>query len=382
MLKTHKITLNPNNVQSTQLARHCGYARVAYNHALSDFKAGLDTGQWRRHSELCRRFNAIKHEQYDWCSEMSQNVSKNAIYTNLKDAIGRWQSGQNRFPKFKNRSYGQSYQADSGRGTITVVDQRIKLPKIGWVRMFQSLRFLGTICKVVISKQGHRWFASILVDTVVDDPSPELRGLPTVGVDVGIKHLAVTSEGVYYENPKALKRYERKLKRLQRQLSRKVKGSRNWYKLKDKLAKLHYRVMCIRQDAHHKASTAIINNASRIGIESLNVAGMLKNHRLARALSDTSLSSFLEMLKNKAERINVKIVEADTFYPSSKTCSHCGAVDSDLSLSDRTYHCSVCGHTQDRDLNAAINLRTLAVGHTERLNACPQGSRFIGVEIL
>ena len=178
------------------------------------------------------------------------------------------------------------------------------------------------------------------------------------------------TKGVYYENPKALKRYERKLKRLQRQFSRKVKGSRNWYKLKDKIAKLYYRITCIRQDAQHKASTAIINNASCIGIESLNVGGMLKNHRLARALSDASLLSFLEMLKNKAERINVEIVEADTFYPSSKTCSHCGAVDSDLSLSDRTYHCSVCGHTQDRDLNAAINLRTLAAGHTESKNAC------------
>ena len=189
-------------------------------------------------------------------------------------------------------------------------------------------------------------------------------------MDLGIKHLAVTSEGVYYENPKALKRYERKLKRLQRQFSRKVKGSRNWYKLKDKIAKLHYRITCIRQDAQHKASTAIINNASRVGIESLNVAGMLKNRKLARALSDASLSRFLEMLKTKAERINVKVVEADTFYPSSKTCSRCGVVDSDLSLSDRTYHCSVCGHTQDRDLNAAINLRTLAVGHTESINAC------------
>ena len=214
MLKTHKIALNPNNVQATQFARHCGYARVAYNHALSDFKEGLDAGQWRSHSELCRRFNAIKHEQYDWCGDMSQNVSKNAIYTNLKDAIGRWKSGQNRFPKFKKRSHGQNYQADSGRGTITVVGQRIKLPKIGWVRIFQPLRFLGTICKVIISKQGHRWFASILVDTLMDDTTPEIRGLPTVGVDVGIRHLAVTSEGAYYENPKALKRYERKLKGL------------------------------------------------------------------------------------------------------------------------------------------------------------------------
>ena len=124
--------------------------------------------------------------------------------------------------------------------------------------------------------------------------------------------MAVTSEGVYYENPKALKDYERKLKRLQRQLSRREKGSRNWHKTQVKLAKLHYRITCIRQDAQHKATTAIVNGASRIGIESLNVAGMLKNHRLAKALSDASLSSLLATLKYKAERIGVKIVEADT----------------------------------------------------------------------
>ena len=365
MLKTHKIALDPNNVQATQFAQHCGYARVAYNTALADFKEGLDTGDWRCHIVLCRRFNAIKAEAFPWSTSHSQNASKNAIYTNLKDAIGRWKSGQNRFPKFKKRSHGQSYQADSGRGTIPVVGKRIKLPKIGWVRLCQSLRFLGTICKVVISKTANRWFASITVDTFIDNPISDNRGLPTVGVDVGIKHLAVTSEGVYYENPKVLKRYERKLKRLQRRLSRREKGSRNWHKTKAKLTKLHYRITCIRQDAQHKATTAIVNSASRIGIESLNITGMLKNHRLAKALSDASLSTFLSMLKYKAERIGVKIVEADTFYPSSKTCSACGTVDSDLSLSDRTYHCSVCGHTQDRDLNAAINLRTVAVGHTE-----------------
>ncbi|RKU13403.1 transposase [Candidatus Poribacteria bacterium] len=365
MLKTHKIALDPNNVQATQFAQHCGYARVAYNHVLADFKRGLNAGKWHSHIELNKRFNSVKHEQYEWCKALNQRAAHNAIYFNFQDAIRRWQSDQSRFPKFKKRSRGQSFQADAGRGTTIVEGHRIKLPKIGWVRMFQSLRYLGTICKVVISKHGHRWFASILVDTFTDAPTPEIRHLPVVGVDVGIKHLAVTSEGVYYENPKVLKRYERKLKRLQRQLSRRKKGSRNWHKTKAKLAKQHYRITCIRQDAQHKATTAIVNRASRIGIESLNVAGMLKNHRLAKALSDASLSSFLSMLRYKAERMGVKIVEADTFYPSSKTCSACGRGDSDLSLSDRTYHCSVCGHTQDRDLNAAINLRTVAMGHTE-----------------
>ena len=365
MLKTHKIALDTNNVQATQFAQHCGYARVAYNHALADFKDGLANGEWRSHIELNKRFNSVKHETYEWCKELNQRAAHNAIYFNFQNAVKRWQSGESRFPKFKKRSRSQSFQADAGRGTTIIEGQRIKLPKIGWVRMFQTLRHLGTIVKVVISKTANRWFASITVDTFTDDPIPDIRRTPVVGVDVGIKHLAVTSEGVYYENPKVLRRYERKLKRLQRQLSRRKKGSSNWRKTKAKIAKLHYRITCIRQDAQHKATTAIVNGASRIGIEALNVAGMLKNHRLAKALSDASLSSLLSMIKYKSERIGVKIVEADTFYPSSKTCSACGTIDSDLSLSDRTYHCRVCGHTQDRDLNAAINLRNVAMGHTE-----------------
>ncbi len=369
MLKTHKIALDPNNVQATLFAQHCGYARVAYNHALADFKDGLDNNEWRSISALNKRFNATKRETYEWCDELSQIPANQAIWTNLNNAIIRWRSGVSRFPRFKKRSYGQSYQADSGRDTISVEGQYIKLPKIGWVRMFQSLRYLGTICKVVISKNGHRWFASILVDTFVDDPVPDNRGKPVVGVDVGIKHLAVTSEGVYYDNPKALKRHERKLKRLQRRFSRKVKGSGNWYKLKDTIAKLHYRITCIREDAHHKATTAIVNGANRIGIESLNVVGMVKNHSLAKALSDASLSNFLMRLKYKADHLGIKIVEADAFYPSSKTCSNCGTIDSDLSLSDRMYQCNDCGHIQDRDLNAAINLKQLAAGHSESLNA-------------
>ena len=307
MLKTHKIALNLNNVQATQFAQHCGYARVAYNHVLADFKAGLANGEWYSHIELNKRFNSVKYEQYEWCNELNQRAAHNAIYFNFQNAVKRWKAGESRFPKFKKRSRGQSFQADAGRGTTIIEGQRIKLPKIGWVRMFQTLRHLGTIVKVVISKTANRWFASITVDTFTDDPIPDIRRAPVVGVDVGIQH--VTSEGVYYENPKALKRYERKLKRLQRQLSRRKKGSSNWRKTKAKIAKLHYRITYIRQDAQHKATTGIVNGASRIGIESLNVAGMLKNHRLAKALSDASLSSLLSMI---IYRERIQNVEADT----------------------------------------------------------------------
>ena len=142
MLKTHKIALDPNNVQATQFAQHCGYAHVAYNHALADFKAGLDNDVWRSHIDLQHRFNAVKYNQYPWAKDMSQTVSKCAIYNNLKDAISRWQSGQNRFPKFKHRSHGQSYQAIAGKGETQVEGQRIKSPKLvgsAYVNPFASL---------------------------------------------------------------------------------------------------------------------------------------------------------------------------------------------------------------------------------------------------
>ena len=169
MLQTHKIALHPNNVQATQFAQHCGYARVAYNHVLADFKDGLANGEWYSHIELNKRFNSVKREQYAWCDALNQRAAHNAIYFNFQDAVKRWKAGESRFPKFKKRSRGQSFQADAGRGTTIIEGQRIKLPKIGWVRMCQTLRHLGTIVKVVISKTANRWFASITVDTFDND---------------------------------------------------------------------------------------------------------------------------------------------------------------------------------------------------------------------
>ncbi len=232
--------------------------------------------------------------------------------------------------------------------------------------MFEFLKFKGIITRVVISKTAHRWFASILVkshDNTKTDKS-DVSGFPIIGVDVGIKHLAITSDGRNFENPKALDRYGRKLARLHRGLSRKQFLSKNWYKQKIRIARLYYRIYCIREDVQHKASTNIVRSASKIGIESLNVNGMLKNHRLAKALSDAALSGFLTMLKYKAERRGVEIVEAERWFPSSKICSACGAVKEDLSLADRVYTCD-CSLTIDRDLNAAINLKKVAVSCTE-----------------
>lgn len=188
------------------------------------------------------------------------------------------------------------------------------------------------------------------------------------GIDVGIKTLAVDSDGNEFPNPKALYRYLRKLRRAQRALSRSEYKSKRWYRKLLQVQKLHYRIACIREDAHHKASTAIVKDASVIGIESLRVLGLLKNRRLSKALSDAALSGFLTMLRYKAEAYGVEIIEAPNHFPSSKQCSHCGHKKKTLSLSERTYHCEACGFVMDRDLNAAHNLRNLAASLTERLN--------------
>ena len=340
------------------MSQHAGYARVAYNFALSSFKQGLNNDEWRTYIDIKREFNAVKREKFDWCSDLSQNASKNAIH-NFGDAVTRWNKGQNNFPIYKKRSDRISYQADNGTGTVEVYKKRIKLPKIGWVRMREELRYKGTISKVVVSKRNNRWFVSILIDCDISNfthQPPLFDDKEPIGIDVGINTLATCSNGDTYDNPRPLKRYERKLARANRSLSRKIKGSQNWHKAKSVLSGVHDRIACIREDAHHQASIRIVRKASAIGIETLNISGLLKNRKLAKALSDSALSRFLTMLKYKAERRGIPITEADQFFASSKTCSSCGHKKDDLTLSDRHYHCSECGLDIDRDLNAAINL--------------------------
>ena len=359
-IRSQQIELNPNNKQSTLMSKHAGYARVAYNFALSSFKKGLDNDEWRTHVDIKREFNAVKSDKFGWCGELSQNASKNAIH-HFGDAVTRWKKGQNSFPVYKKRSGKVSYQADNGEGTVEVYKKRINLPKIGWVRMREELRFSGEVTRVVISERNNRWYASITVRRLDSSNYKHQASLfddtkEPIGIDVGINTLATCSNGDTYDNPRPLKRYARKVARANRSLARKIFMSRNWYKAKKVLSNVHYRIACIREDAHHQAATKIVRKASAIGVETLNISGLLKNRRLAKALSDSALSRFLTMLKYKADRRGIPIVEADRFFASSKTCSRCGHKMSDLTLSDRYYQCSECGLEIDRDLNAAINL--------------------------
>ena len=355
--KTHKITLDPTSKQKRWFAQQCGYARFAYNQVLSDFKAGLGQNNFQSWRTLNLNFNKTK-KRYNWTVLMDQRAALYAI-NHLGKAIANWVGKRAKFPKFKGRGSRQSFTTDEQ--AVRVEGKKIKLPKIGWVKMRQALRFVGKIIKVTISRTAHRWFVSITVeteDTEVVDTSTH----PVVGIDIGINTLATLSDGTKYDNPRPLKRYERKLAREARKLSRKVHKSHNWFKQKRKVERIHYRIACIRNDAHHKATTEIIKKASAIGIETLKITNMLKNRKIAKALSDSALGGFLSKLKTKAETLGIPVTEADQFFASSKTCSSCGHKKDDLTLSERTYHCSQCDVSMDRDVNAAINLRHLAVG--------------------
>ena len=360
-LKAHKIALRPTRAQVAWFQQQCGYARFAFNSALADFKAGLADGVFLSFIDLNNRWNQRKKE-LDWAGAQDQRAALHGV-KNLSDAVSRWKNKQNRFPKFKKRGSRQSYTVEGYQ--CKVDGKRIKLPKVGEVKMFSELRFDGKLKRVTISRTAHRWFVSILVDTGTPNTPRDTRGLPVVGIDVGINTLATLDNGTKYENPKPLKRYERKLAREQRKLSRKVFLSQNWHKQKRIVERIHYRIACIRRDAHHKATTAIVKSAAKIGIEALSVTNLLKNRKLAKALSDAALGGFLEKLKTKAESLGIPIVQADRFFASSKTCSHCGHKKNDLTLSERQYHCSTCGTSIDRDQNAAINLKHVAVGYTE-----------------
>ena len=355
-IRSHKIALDATDEQCTWFSQQCGYARFAFNYALSDYNDAP-----RHWKELNSRFNKAKRD-IDWTHEMDQRAALFGI-KHFGDAISRWKNGQNRRPKRKRRRDRQSYSTDPG--SVITEGKRMRFPKIGWVRTFQKLRYKGEITKVTISRTAHRWFVSITVDTGKPTAPRDTRGLPVVGIDVGINSLATLDTGKQYPNPRPLKRFEKKLKREQRKLSKKEYLSNNYYKQKRKVERIHYKIACIRNDAHHKATTEIVNMASVIGIETLKITNMLKNKNLAKALSDSALGGFLAMLKSKADILGIPIKEAPQFYASSKTCSNCGHKKEKLLLSERQYNCSACGISIDRDQNAAINLKHLAVGLAE-----------------
>lgn len=288
----------------------------------------------------------------------------------LRVAFSNFFAGRAGFPKFRRKGACDRFALTNDQFSID--DCRIRIPKLGWVRMRESLRFAGKIMSATVSCVAGRWFVSITVDTQDNSHLPKAENQGAVGVDLGVSALATLSTGETVAGLKPHKALLARLQRLSRSLSRKRKGSANRKKAKAKLAKLHAHIAAIRTDALHKLTTNLTRRFHTICIENLNVRGMMRNRHLSRAITDMGFFEFRRQLEYKAAMRGGQIVVASRFYPSSKTCSDCGHKLDTLPLAVRSWTCPCCGTHHDRDVNAAINLKNLAVSST--VSACGEES--------
>ena len=363
IIKGYKTELKLNNQQKTACVKHCGAARFAYNWGLRQKIATYqETGQSPSAIDLHKQLNLLKQNELSWLYEVSKCAPQESLrdldkaYANF---FRRVKQGDKEvgFPKFKSRKHGLgSFRLT---GSIKVFERSIQLPRLGKLRLKES-GYIPTcgvkILSATVSEQAGRWFVSVQVEQQVSDPLPNSNEI--IGVDLGIKSMAICSNGLTFDNPKPLKAKTKQLKRWQQRLSRRVKGSQNRKKAQRKVAIIHARIANIRANALHQATAKIIAQKPQvIVLEDLNIKGMVKNHKLARAISDVGMGEFRRQIDYKAKGQAISIVYADRWFPSSKTCSHCGNVKLELSLAERVYTCDFCGLTLDRDLNAAINLK-------------------------
>jgi putative transposase len=367
MIISHKIRLTPNNKQATYFAKAAGTARFAYNWALAEWQtqyaAWKDDNSLPKPSQfsLRKQLNAIKREQFPWMLEVTKNAPQMAIIQ-LGAGFKNFFVGRSKYPQFKKKGKSRdSFTLTNDQFSINAC--RIRIPHLGSVRMRETLRFSGKILSATISRTADQWFASITVDTDQNHlPPAENQG--AVGVDLGVSTLATLSTGEVVAGTKPHKALLSRLQRLSRSLSRKVKGSANRQKTKAKLGKLHARIANIRKDTLHQFTTDLTRRFSLIGIEDLNVSGMVKNRHLSRAISDMGFFECRRQLEYKAAMRGGVVVIADRFFASSKTCSACAEKIEKLPLSVRRWDCPCCGASHDRDVNAAINLANYAASYT------------------
>ena len=370
------------------MASHAGAARFAYNAGLAHVKEAIDKGEppeWSYY-DLRRWWNANKDElavnqatgEVWWGQD-----SKEAYSGGLRDlarGFSNWsksRKGKRKgkrvgFPRFKSKNATMRFAYSTGFTAPTASDPcGLKLPRIGRVHCMENVYKLvngAHVIRISVSRRAGCWYASLTVDR---EPAMVLASAPkggAVGVDLGVKNLATLSDGTVISNPRALSSKLRTLRKAQKALSRKVMGSVRREKARTRVARLHARVAGVRSDAINKATTMIARNYSTVCVEDLNVAGMVKNHSLARSVSDAALGEFRRQLEHKTARTGAVLCVVDRWFPSSKTCSNCGVVKAKLPLSERVFNCDACGLSMDRDLNAAINIE-VAGSVPETLNA-------------
>ena len=359
MLKATKVRLYPTIEQKAALAFQFGAARWAYNYALDwRNRAWKENGERvTRRMTLDKLVELKREEATAWLKEAdSQALQQSLIH--LDDAFKRFFQKQSRYPRHKGK---RSKQSISYPQRVKIVDgNSLYLPKVGNVKVVLHREITGKIKTVTVSRNlTGKYHASVLYDN--GEPMPEvvsdMDANAVIGVDMGLSHLLITSEGYKEGNPRFLKQAEANLRHKQKSLSRKVKGSGNRNKARILVAKVHERVTNARNDFQHKLSKRLIDDNQAICVETLKVKNMLKNRKLARHITDASWSGLLRKLGYKAAWRGKHLVQVDQWFASSKTCSVCGACMVTMSLSVRTWQCKSCGHEHDRDINAARNIR-------------------------
>lgn len=356
MIRSHRIRLHPTPQQTTYFVRAAGIRRFAFNWGVAEWKRQYEAGEKPSALALKKQFNAIKGELFPWVYEVTKCAVEGA-FMDLATAFNRFFEGLKTgrkvgFPKFKakKRSRDGFYIASD---KFDVSGRWIKLPHVGRVNTAEKLRFEGKVLSARITRTAEWWFASIAVEM----PDVHQQQLPAaIGMDLGVNRLVTLSDGSALENQKSLRHLLHAVKRASRHLSRKQKGSKNREKARFKLAKLYYRIACIRNDILHKLTTTLGERYGVICVENLNVKGMMQNRKLAQAIGDASFGRLVELLDDKFAARQGQTVKVGRFYPSSKTCSACGKVREQLSLSERIFICSNCNFEADRDLNAAVNI--------------------------
>ena len=358
MNKAFKYRIYPNKSQKELFSKTFGCVRVIWNANVESFNSyDRDSNP---NPKIINKADLIADKP--WLSEVSAAALQQKVrdfQETAKQFFSKTRKRKINRPCFKKKSGNQSYRLPNQK--FSIKGNRIRLEKIGLVKMIvdRNIPNNSKILSCTVSKNCcNQYFVSIIVDTVIQ---PKGRTGKSVGVDLGLKSFATLSDGMVIDNIRFFRDKQSEITKIQRCLSRKTKGSNRYRKNKTKIARLHNKVANRRNSFLHNITTYLVDNYDVICIEDLNVSGMLSNHKLAKAISDTSFYQFRSMLEYKCKWYGKKLSTIDRFYPSSKTCSNCGWKKEDLALSDRVFECGNCGIKIDRDLNAAINIKRIGV---------------------